>query len=209
MKQVVKVIWSVLLPRTTVFATSEVAEITGMTPSNASRDLSNLEREGLIVRVKRGLWAVPSHPDFSPFTTVPHLFSGSGHGYVSLLSALNLHGMIEQIPRVIQVMCTTQRPGLVTPVGTYEFHQIQPELFGGFEPYMSTGDFDIATPEKALFDTFYLSARKGRRFSALPEVELTKEFAPGRLEKWISKIRHPPLRKAVLDRWQRSPVPNP
>jgi predicted transcriptional regulator of viral defense system len=204
MKRVTRVIWSELLPQATVFTTSEVADLTDMSTSNASRDLAGLAREGLIVRVKRGLWAVPSHPDFSPFASVPHLFTGSAHGYVSLLSALNLHGMIEQIPRVIQVMCTTQRPRLVTPVGTYEFHQIQPDLFGGYEPYLGTGEFDIATPEKALFDTFYLSARKGRRFSALPEVDLTEGFEPAELEQWILKIRHPPLRKAILDRWARS-----
>lgn len=203
MRQVAKVIWSELMPYSPVFTTSEVAEVAGMAPSNASRDLAKLEGEGMITRVKRGLWAITTHPDFSPYAVVPHLFEGDEEGYVSLLSALNLHGMIDQIPRVVQIVTTTQRPRLETPVGTYEFHQIQPELFGGFGPYRGTGNFDIATPEKALFDTLYLSARKGRRFSYLPEVEVPESFSPAEMEAWIARVDHEPLRLAIADRWRR------
>ena len=64
---------------------------------------------------------------------MPHLFRIGAAGYVSVLSALNLHGMIEQIPRMVHVVTTTQRPRLLTPVGTYEFHQIHRDLFGGFD----------------------------------------------------------------------------
>lgn len=203
MKQVAKVIWSELMPYSPVFTTSEVAEIAGMSPSNASRDLAKLEAERMIARVRRGLWAITTHPAFSPYAVVPHLFEGDEEGYVSLLSALNLHGMIHQIPRVVQVVTTMQRPRLETPVGTYEFHQIQQKLFGGFGPYRSTGNFDIATPEKALFDTLYLSARKGRRFSYLPETELPDSFSPAGMEEWIARVDHEPLRIAIAERWRR------
>jgi predicted transcriptional regulator of viral defense system len=73
----------------------------------------------MVTRIKRGLWAVTRHPDFSPFALVPYLFAHGQKGYVSLLTALNLHGMIEQIPRSIQI-ATTQRPRLKTPVATFE-----------------------------------------------------------------------------------------
>lgn len=75
-------------------------------------------------------------------------------------SALNLHATIDQIPRVVYVVATTQRPILSTPVATYEFFKIQADLFGGFTPYRRTRAFDIATPEKALFDILYFSAIK-------------------------------------------------
>lgn len=73
----------------------------------------------------------------------------------------------------------------MTPVGTYEFHQIQRDLFGGFGFYRGAGSFDIATPAKALFDTLYLATRKGRRFSSLPEVSLPEGFAVAEMESWI------------------------
>ncbi|MGH7546231.1 MAG: type IV toxin-antitoxin system AbiEi family antitoxin domain-containing protein [Gemmatimonadota bacterium] len=203
MKKISKVIWNVLLPRSPVFSTSEVAKLAGVEVSNAARDLARLERDGLVRRITRGFWAVPTHPDFSPYVVVPHLVGEPPGGYVSLLSALNLHGMIEQIPRVVHIVTTRQRSVLMTPVGTYEFYRIQEELFGGFKPYRRTGNFDIATPEKALFDTLYFSARKGRRFASLPEVELPDGFSVREFESWAAKINHPPLRTAIRLRWEK------
>ncbi len=202
MNKVAKVIWSELLPRSPVFSTAAVAERAGVTLANASGDLKDLERHGMVTRIRRGLWAVPGHPDFSPYAVVPHLFTGERAGYVSLLSALNLHGMIEQIPRVVHIVTTSQRPVLRTPVGTYAFHRIEEALFGGFTAYRRTGSFDIATPEKAVFDTLYFSARKGRRFAGLPEVELPGGFSSLEVDHWIGMIRNAPLRTAVQRRWE-------
>jgi hypothetical protein len=146
---------------------------------------------------------MPGHPDFSPMAVVPHLFAGEQRGYVSILSALSLHGLIEQIPRRIHIVSEKQRPKLETPVGTFEFHRISGTLFGGFKPYGALGLFDIASPEKALFDTFYVSARKGRRYSHLPEVILGPEFSRSAMDDWIGKVGDPRLRSAVSSRWQR------
>lgn len=203
-----RILWRDLLPRSPVFTTAEAASVAEVAPSMASRSLSMLAKEGVgvITRVRRGLWAAHRQPDFSPLHVVPHLFRTGAAGYVSLLSALNLHGMIEQIPRMIHVVTTTQRPRLVTPVGTYEFHQIQRDLFGGFGFYRGAGSFDIATPAKALFDTLYLATRKGRRFSSLPEVSLPEGFAVAEMESWIRKIGHLPIRVGVEDRWRELEV---
>ncbi len=203
MNKVARVIWSELLPYSPVFSTAEVAQRAGVTLANTSRDLAKLAGEGMVTRIRRGLWAVPAHPEFSPYAVVPHLFAESQGGYVSLLSALNLHGMTDQIPRVVHVVTTTQRPVLNTPVAAYEFYRIQAGLFGGFDPYRRTGNFDIATAEKALFDTLYFSARKGRRFAFLPEVKWPAGFSVSELESWVELIDHPPLRIAVRKRWER------
>jgi len=94
-----------------------------------------------------------------------------------------------------------QRLKLRTRIGTYEFYRIAPELFGGYGPYRRGGNFEIATPEKALFDTLYLSTRKGRRFAALPEIEVPAGFSRSEVERWIERIGHAPLRSAVTTRW--------
>jgi len=203
MKKVATVIWKELLPYSPVFSTAEVAQHAGIEPSNASRDLATLANEGMVTRIRRGLWAVPGQPDFSPYAVVPHLFAERPGGYVSLLAALNLHGMIEQIPPVVHVITPTQRPVLKTPVATYEFYRIQADLFGGYGPYRRTGNFDIAAAEKALFDTLYFSARKRRRFAYLPEVKLPATFSVPKVEGWIELIDHSPLRIAVKKRWER------
>lgn len=211
MTRVGRAIWKELLLTSPVFTTREVAEVAGVRPSNASRDLARLEEAEMVMRVRRGLWAIPNHPDFSPYAVVPHLFSEGDEGYVSLVSALNLHGMIDQIPQVVHVMATRQRPNLVTPAGRYEFHQIQPDLFDGFGAYRGTGNFDIAIPEKALFDTLYLSTRKGQRFSHLPEVEFPEKFSWDQVDEWTNRIKLDPLRIAMRKRSKalRESAPGP
>lgn len=202
MRKVHETIWKDFFPTSSAFTTREVAEAADVRLAAASRDLAQLASEGMVTRVRRGLWVIPQHPDLSPYGVVPRLFTEDGQGYVSLLSALNLHGMIEQIPSVIQVVTTSQRPRLRTPVAAYEFHQIQSELFGGYGYYGATDGFQIATPEKAVFDTLYLSKRRGQRFSHLPEVEFPVNFSPGEVLDWIGKVEYEPLRTAVADRWE-------
>ena len=184
-----------------VFTTKEVARAAGVSPSEASRELAILEAEGNVMKVRQALWAIPHHPDFSIYAVVPRLVSAGERGYVSLLSALNLHGMIEQIPRRVHVMTTRHRPDLVTPLVRYEIHQIQPRLCGGFGPYRGKGNFDIATPAKAMFDTLYLSTRKRRRFSALPEVEIPRTFSEAEMDEWIGRITAHSVQTAVRRRW--------
>jgi len=202
MKRVAKAIWCDLMPTSPVFTTAQVVELTGMAPSNASRDLAKLQAEGVLTHVKRGLWAIPTHPELSAHAVVPHLFKDVHGGYVSATSALRLHGMIQTTPRAVQVMTTAQRPSLRTPVGTYEFHRIQDVLFGGFAPHAGAGSFDVAGPEKALFDALYLSTRKRRRFAHLPEVGLPPDFQEERMEELIGKVGLEPLRLAITRRWE-------
>ena len=203
MKRVTETIWRDLLPLSPIFTTAQVARLSGVSLSNASRDLSGLATQGLITRIRRGLWAVTDHPDFSPYAVAPYLFVEPKRGYVSLLTAMNLHGMVEQIPHRIHIMTTSQRPPLKSPVATYEFHQLQQALFGGFSPYGEIGSFEMASPEKALFDTIYLSARRGRRFSHLPEIHLDASFSEAQMVRWIDLINHPRVRVAVKSKWDR------
>jgi non-ribosomal peptide synthetase component F len=57
---------------------------------------------------------------------------------------------------------------------------------------VTTLSFDIATAEKAVFDTLYFSARKGRRFAFLPEIELPASSQPVRRCHGISPSGPPP-----------------
>jgi len=72
---------------------------------------------------------------------------------------------------------------LNSPVGRYEFLQIKPELMKPGTAWSDTPlPYLIATAEKALIDTLYISTRKKRRFARLPEVDIgqaafsTREF---------------------------------
>ncbi len=204
MNRIDEVVFKTLVPRSPVFTTRAVMRLAKTRSDVATRALNNLASRGLLTRVMRGMWADVRHPDFSPYVVVPHLLHGDV-GYVSLLSALNLHGMIAQIPRAIHVVVAAQRRAITTVVGRYEFHQLSQELIGGHEPYGRLGLFELATPAKALFDVLYYSARKGRRFVRLPELEFPSGFRRREVESWIRRIPYRNLREAVRQRWNGIP----
>lgn len=206
MTRIDEVVFKSLVPRSPVFTTSDVATRANVQSKEATRALNNLASRGLLTRVMRGIWADTRHPDFSRFAVVPYLLDGQP-GYVSLLSALNLHGMIEQIPRAIHIVVPKQRRRIVTRAGVYEFHQLSEELMGGYEPYGRLGLFELATPAKALFDVLYFSVRKGQRFARLPELELPPHFRRKDVDAWIKRIPYRRLREAVKQRWNATPLP--
>jgi predicted transcriptional regulator of viral defense system len=178
---------------------------TGTTQSLASRALSRLARQHLLTRVKQGVWSDTKNSRFSPYAVVPYLVGRdvrSRDCYVSFVSALNLHGMISQIPGAIHVAVARQRRTLNTPVARYAFHKIDQALMGGFADGDRHGRFQLATPAKALFDTLYISLRKGRSFSRLPEIDLPRSVTDAEMQRWIGRIAFPMLRAAVNARWQ-------
>ena len=250
-----------LLTQSPIFTTAQAASAAEVTIPIASRALKQMETNGLIVRVVRGLWAAPRHPHFSPYGVVPFLlrhdhgapmdetaswsvpidlgavdsedastdYAGEADvlpasvgGYVSCISALYLHGMISQIPQEIHVTVRSKRAPLRTPVGRYRFHQIAPTLFGGAEPGDAVARFHLATPAKALVDTFYVAVHRGRAFAHLPEIDwphlrghvtsdggrhpLDVSESVARLDAevahWVDRIERPRIRAAVQGRWR-------
>lgn len=196
-----------LTQRQPVFTTADVIKTASGSPVWVTQSLSALARKDLIIKVRRGLWALPGHADFSPYAVVPQLLRATKggkadvRGYVSLLSALNLHGMIDPAPHVIQIVAERIRPTMRTPFGTYQFHRLDPALIGGYGQCRNTGNFDIATPAKALFDALYLSTRRGRRLRHFPELTWPANFFRRELREWIAKIDDTKLRVAVTERW--------
>lgn len=204
MQKVAQALWREVIPAAPAFTTRRAAEAAHVSVDQASRDLGRLERLHLITRVTKGVWADTKSPRFSPYAVVPALVRLGGpaaRGYVSLLSALSLHGMIQQSPRVIHVVVSRRMRRMKrTPIGTFRFHVMAPDLVGGFEPYVSR-TFDIATPAKALFDTLYYSTRRASQFAHLPELALPTAFPVSEVDAWIGRIASPALRLAVTRRW--------
>ncbi len=99
---------------------------------------------------------------------------GRERGYISFITALHLHGVISQIPAVIQVASTGHGRVTSTPFGRFEFLQVKPEMtVDGVEVSETNPPYLLATAEKALLDCFYISTRRGRRFSHPPELDMS------------------------------------
>jgi predicted transcriptional regulator of viral defense system len=156
-----------------IFTTREFAMRSGVSMSAATKRLARLSGKGQLTKVTKGVWANVSHPYFHPLSCVPYLL-GKEQGYVSFLTALHLHEVISQIPKTIQIATTGRGRVLASPVASFEFYQIKPELMRqGAEWSESRLPYLIASAEKALVDTLYLSTRKNRRFARLPELDVT------------------------------------
>ncbi len=154
------------------FTTREFAFEVEVGVSSASRKLHQLASRGTITLVTRGIWAQPHHPRFTPYGLVPHIL-GKEAGYVSFLSALHRHGVISQIPQIIQVASTGHGRRLNTPVAGFEIFQLKPEMMmQGVEWFEGKPGYGLASAEKALLDCLYLSTRKGNRFNKFPEMDL-------------------------------------
>lgn len=67
------------------------------------------------------------YPHFYLYGCVPYLL-GRELGYVSFLSALQLHGILSQIPKAIHVATTGAPRTLVTRRGRFELFQLHPRM---------------------------------------------------------------------------------
>jgi predicted transcriptional regulator of viral defense system len=189
-----------------VFTTRDFAQQAGISLAAASKRLARLAASNeSLVQLTRGVWANQAHPHFSALACVPVLL-GSEQGYVSFLTALHLHGAISQIPPNVQVATTGHARRAHTPVGTFEFFQLKPEMLVDGVVWSDTAKpYRIATVEKALLDTFYIATRKNRRFAKLPELSLADaKFNKRRYRALFAALALPaPIAAAMARRFEQ------
>ncbi len=167
--------------------TGELSALSGRSISATVQALNHLAEEGLVVKIRRGIWAEAGNEKLSPYGVVPFLFPRH-RAYVSFISALHVHGIIEQIPQLITLASTQHTRVFRTTMGIYHLHRISPSFFDGFGWYKGTGSFLIADPEKALVDCLYLSARRGKRFGQFPELHFPRSFHFMKAREWMERI---------------------
>ena len=141
--------------RRPIFTTHEISALSGKSLSSTTQALSFLKREGILHKIYRGIWADSGDERLTPYNVIPFLFPRH-RAYVSFVSALHLHGIIEQIPQIITLASTGHSKTIHTEIATFSIHRINPKFFYGFGWYRGTGNFLIAEPEKALIDSLYL-----------------------------------------------------
>jgi len=178
-----------------VFTTYELSTLSGKSLSTTTQALNFLQREGLIFKICRGVWAEVGN-EVSPYAVIPFLFP-KHRAYLSFISALHLYGIIEQIPQVVTLASTAHTKIIRTKIATFSIHRITPLFFDGFNWYKGTGSFLIAEPEKALIDTLYLSSCKKKQFRYFPELYFPKSFSFRKAKEWVDKIPDAKIRSYV------------
>lgn len=179
------------------FRTADAAALFHQKCDTANKILTGLVQNELLVKIKRGLWTFPQIDPLriSGFLTAPF------QSYLSLQSALYIHGIISQIPEVIYLVSLARSQRICTSLGTFSIHHIQPDFFFGFE---ARGEgILLASPEKALIDLLYLSPAKSRLFAALPELELPADFNFKKTGQMIKRIASKKRRKIVQKKFDK------
>lgn len=171
---------------TAVFSTRELCAVSGRSPSVVSQGLAYLVRQGLVYKVMHGVWAaarLPSQYELIPYVLPKH------RAYVSFLSALHLHGIIEQIPQEVALASTAHSREIRTAAGAFAVHHIAASFYSGFG-WAANGRYLLAEPEKALVDCLYISAFRKRQFSHFPELNFPREFSFNKAHAWVKAIKN-------------------
>ena len=169
---------------TPAFTTREVAARLRVPNGHASVSLARLAAAGQVIRLRRGIWALPNRVDplaLPEYLTLPY------PAYVSLQSALYLHGMILQVPSMTYAVSLARTRRFRTPLGTVSVHHVQPGFFFGYEDAGRAGG-RLATPEKALVDFLYLTTARSGLFRALPELEWPTRFRVSAARAAVNRI---------------------
>jgi predicted transcriptional regulator of viral defense system len=166
-----------------VIDTADAAAALEQSTTATTKTLSRLAQAGLITSLRQGTWWVTGRVD--PYR-LPEYLTAPLDSYLSLQTALHLHGMIEQLPSVYYAVSLARSQRVVTRVGTFSIRHLAPEVFGGYQE--TEHDVRLATAEKALFDVTYLSAGRSRIFTSLPELEIPRGFRRKELARWVTKI---------------------
>ena len=116
--------------------------------------IAMLEKKGLLIRLKRGLYAVSpeiSGKELSLGLIANHLY---GPSYVSLHWALRWYGLIPERVETVTSITTRHTREFETPLGRFTFRGVSKEYFPiGIKSQEDAGlHFLLASPEKALCD---------------------------------------------------------
>lgn len=181
-----------------VFQTNDAAARLGISRAHASKLLARVAASGHLARLRRGVWAFPNRVDR---LALPAYLTAPFPSYVSLQSALYLHGIISQVPGITYAVSLARTQRIDTPLGTVSVHHVDPAFFFGFEPTQEGGQ--LATAEKALVDFLYLSPARSHLFRALPEVELPARFSTRVARSMADRIPSAPRRALVSRRLEQ------
>lgn len=181
--------------QTPLFRTSDFAMAMSISNKYAYKLLKQLSENDHIYHLKRDLWGLTNQVNL---LMVPDYLTAPMPSYISLHSALYVHGLISQIPATTYAVTTARTRQYTTPLGMVSTHNIKPELFIGYS-YIPDKYLKIATPEKALFDYFYFKPAKSKLFYGLPEVDIPSEFNWLKLREYSELVANPSRKKMLLN----------
>lgn len=141
-----------------------------------NKKVSELEKSGDIIRLKRGLYVVSPEVSRKALSTeliANHLYAPS---YVSLQSALRYYGLIPEAVYTMRSMTIKHSRTFENGLGRFDYISTPVEVFSIGITQVVTDDyaFLIATPEKALCDLIASTAFLNLRYLSETETYLSE-----------------------------------
>ena len=146
------------------FTIADLEKITGLSRPSLKVALSRFAKQGVLVRLKRGVYALAGS-SLKIEKIANQLYYPS---YLSFESALSYYGILSQLSYT-QTFATTKLSKRFTLGKTeIEFRRLKKELFFG---YILKDNIYLAEPEKALLDQLYMMSM-GKATLAVKELDL-------------------------------------
>ncbi len=129
--------------------------------------LARLAEKGEVVRLKKGLY-IFADAQIDNLSLSGLIYRPS---YVSLETALNLYGLMPDIPLQVTAVTTKSPRKFDSPRGVYIYSLVERKLFFGYEKHIDNSgvSYDLAFAEKALLDWLYI-----RRVSDLTDYRIER-----------------------------------
>ena len=159
------------------FGYEDIARVRGISLASAKVTASRYVRQGLLMRLKKNLyvlrevWNAASKEDKFRLANL-----GQSPSYISLMSALEYYEITTQVQRDFFESIAVKRTKEIQVNGSvFRYSKINEALYFGFKKEKG---FFIATPEKALLDSFYLMSygRYSLDISALDMDKLDRQI---------------------------------
>jgi predicted transcriptional regulator of viral defense system len=136
--------------RRCVFTPDDLCRITGLTKGDVYVYINRMLKRGLIFRVERGKVAICK----DPFIISSQLVFPA---YISFITALYLHGKIQQTINNIFVATSRKRKPQAIFGVEVSFATLKPDLMFGYQKEKKGESYiSLATSEKAVIDILYL-----------------------------------------------------
>jgi predicted transcriptional regulator of viral defense system len=164
-----------------------VQDVEKQFPSMNMMNLVRWQKKGYILRLRNQWYAFndAGRSENIEWLAANLMYAPS---YISLHTALSWYNLIPEMINTTTSVTTRKTNKFSTPLGTYDYHRIKPELFGfGYilenaDAYMgergNSRKIMVATPQKAVLDFFYINSfydsEKDMEDLRLNETELLK-----------------------------------
>lgn len=162
-------------------------------------------KKGLLIRLKKGLYALPGSERIFPLWLANQLYFPS---YVSLEYVLSQSRIIPEAVGTVTSVTTRKTQRFSNLHGTFSYQKVAPGYFFGFKTFESGGQsYFMAFLEKALLDFLYLSVPKSLAMDELLFLENYRfqnleQLNVKRLKDFLRRFQHPRVQKGgavILD----------